>query len=48
MNKYVAFLRAVNVGGHTILKMADPKRMFELPITTRNLTTIQKIIEKFK
>jgi uncharacterized protein (DUF1697 family) len=29
MTKYVAFLRAINVGGHTILKMADLKRMFE-------------------
>jgi uncharacterized protein (DUF1697 family) len=29
MTKYVAFLRAINVGGHTILKMADLKGMFE-------------------
>lgn len=29
MTRYVAFLRAINVGGHTILKMADLKRMFE-------------------
>jgi len=29
VTKYVAFLRAINVGGHTILKMADLKRMFE-------------------
>ena len=29
MTKYVAFLRAINVGGHTIIKMADLKRMFE-------------------
>ena len=29
MNKYVAFLRAVNVGGHTIVKMTDLKQMFE-------------------
>lgn len=27
--KYVAFLRAVNVGGNAIIKMADLKRMFE-------------------
>lgn len=27
--KYVAFLRAINVGGHTIIRMADLKRMFE-------------------
>ena len=27
--KYVAFLRAINVGGHAIIKMADLKRMFE-------------------
>lgn len=29
MKKYVAFLRAINVGGHAIMKMADLKRMFE-------------------
>ena len=29
MNKYVAFLRAINVGGHSIIRMADLKRMFE-------------------
>lgn len=29
MKKYVAFLRAINVGGHAIVKMADLKRMFE-------------------
>jgi len=29
MTKYVAFLRAINVGGHTVIKMADLKRMFE-------------------
>ena len=29
MTKYVAFLRAINVGGHTIIKMADLRRMFE-------------------
>jgi len=29
MNKYVAFLRGVNVGGHTILKMSELKQMFE-------------------
>ena len=29
MNKYVAFLRAINVGGNTIIKMADLKQMFE-------------------
>jgi uncharacterized protein (DUF1697 family) len=28
MNKYVAFLRAINVGGHSIIKMEDLKRMF--------------------
>ena len=27
--KYVAFLRAINVGGHAIIKMADLKKMFE-------------------
>lgn len=27
--KYVAFLRAINVGGNAIIKMADLKRMFE-------------------
>jgi uncharacterized protein (DUF1697 family) len=29
MKKYVAFLRAINVGGHTVIKMADLKRIFE-------------------
>ena len=29
MIKYVAFLRAINVGGHTIIKMTDLKQMFE-------------------
>jgi uncharacterized protein (DUF1697 family) len=29
MTKYVAFLRAIHVGGHTVIKMADLKRMFE-------------------
>lgn len=29
MTKYVAFLRAINVGGNAIIKMADLKRMFE-------------------
>ncbi len=29
MNKYVAFLRAINVGGTTIMKMTDLRRMFE-------------------
>jgi uncharacterized protein (DUF1697 family) len=29
MNRYIAFLRAVNVGGTTIIKMSDLKRMFE-------------------
>ena len=27
--KYVAFLRAINVGGHAIIKMADLKKRFE-------------------
>lgn len=29
MPKYIAFLRAVNVGGTTIIKMTDLKKMFE-------------------
>lgn len=29
MHKYVAFLRAINVGGTTIIRMSDLKRMFE-------------------
>lgn len=29
MPKYVAFLRAINVGGNAIIKMADLQRMFE-------------------
>ena len=29
MPKYIAFLRAINVGGNSIIKMADLKRTFE-------------------
>lgn len=29
MSKYVAFLRAINVGGTTLIKMTDLKKMFE-------------------
>ncbi len=29
MTTYVAFLRAINVGGHSIIKMTDLKQMFE-------------------
>ncbi|HKG53568.1 MAG TPA: DUF1697 domain-containing protein [Anaerolineales bacterium] len=29
MTKYIAFLRAINVGGHTIIKMTDRKQMFK-------------------
>lgn len=29
MNKYIAFLRAINVGGTTVIKMSDLKKMFE-------------------
>jgi uncharacterized protein (DUF1697 family) len=29
MKRYIAFLRAINVGGTTILKMSDLKHMFE-------------------
>lgn len=29
MKRYIAFLRAINVGGTTILKMSDLKQMFE-------------------
>lgn len=29
MKKYVAFLRAINVGGTTLIKMSDLKKMFE-------------------
>ncbi len=29
MPRYIAFLRAVNVGGTTLIKMADLKKMFE-------------------
>lgn len=29
MNRYIAFLRAINVGGTTIIKMAELKRMFD-------------------
>ncbi len=30
MNKYIAFLRAINVGGTSIIKMSELKKMFEL------------------
>jgi uncharacterized protein (DUF1697 family) len=29
MSKYVAFLRAINVGGNSVMKMDDLKRMFK-------------------
>ena len=29
MKRYIAFLRAINVGGTTLIKMSDLKRMFE-------------------
>jgi len=29
MTKYIAFLRAINVGEHSIIKMTDLKQMFE-------------------
>ena len=29
MPKYIAFLRAINVGGTTLIKMTDLKKMFE-------------------
>ena len=29
MRRYIAFLRAINVGGTTIIKMADLRKMFE-------------------
>ena len=29
MEKYVAFLRAINVGGQAIIKMDDLRKMFE-------------------
>ncbi len=39
--KYVAFLRAINVGGNAIIKMADLKRMFE----STGLTNVQTYIQ---
>jgi len=63
MNKHVAFLRAVNVGGHAIVKEVYNLRrdkdksvfsnnfiekILKAPATTRNLTTIKKIAEKYK
>ena len=41
MKKYVAFLRAINVGGTTIIKMTDLKRMFE----TFGLENVQTYIQ---
>ena len=29
MKRYIAFLRAINVGGTTLIKMAELKKMFE-------------------
>jgi len=39
--KYVAFLRAINVGGHAIIRMADLKKMFE----TAGLENVQTYIQ---
>lgn len=41
MNKYVAFLRAINVGGNAIIKMTDLKRMFE----TAGMENVQTYIQ---
>ena len=41
MTKYVAFLRAVNVGGQSIIKMTDLKQMFE----SLGLETVQTHIQ---
>ena len=38
MRRYVAFLRAINVGGNTIVKMADLKRVLE-PLRLENVQT---------
>ncbi len=38
MHKYIAFLRAINVGGTTIIKMTGLKKVFEsfgLDLTSR-------------
>lgn len=39
MNKYVAFLRAVNVGGHNRIKMDDLKKLF-VSIGYKNIETV--------
>lgn len=41
MTKYIAFLRAINVGGNTIIKMADLKQLFE----TLDLENVQTYIQ---
>jgi uncharacterized protein (DUF1697 family) len=41
MTKYVAFLRAINVGGNAIIKMTDLKRMFE----SASLENVQTYIQ---
>lgn len=41
MTKYVAFLRAINVGGNAIIKMTDLKRMFE----SADLENVQTYIQ---
>lgn len=41
MNKYVAFLRAINVGGHKSVKMEDLKRLFE----SLGLANVQTFIQ---
>ncbi len=39
MNKYVAFLRAVNVGGHNKIKMDDLKKLF-ISLGYKNVETV--------
>ena len=39
--KYVVFLRAINVGGHAIIKMTDLKKMFE----SAGLANVQTYIQ---
>lgn len=41
MPKYIAFLRAINVGGTTIIKMTDLKKMFE----SFNVENVQTFIQ---
>ena len=41
MTKYIAFLRAINVGGHSIIKMDGLRKLFE-ELNFKNVKTTFK------